>query len=273
VNGIDGSKMEDQNVNPEDVLESISLTAEKFIAASEERNRIQEETKKSGKCIGCNRGKVTCMSEKIGQTLMFDCPNISFDCRYGKSLVELFKKEIARKMIETCGVPERHVNVINSDDFKKTESIKKTSKWDYSNNVILVGSIGTGKSVCAAHLVKRFLYDRCGRDPLDYLKWYTCLPDIARRVVWTTPYEFAYIQGAREKAMNSILLIVDDMGKDDERIKNHTNYIIGKRYDMNRPTIFTTNDSLEVIRSIYGQRTYDRLLGATVITITGESKR
>jgi DNA replication protein DnaC len=72
-------------------------------------------------------------------------------------------------------------------------------------------------------------------------------------------YEIATYDEIRNKSLGVGFLVMDDLATEDIKGKGAIGYVLSKRHDMRRPTVITTNLTLEDIRDKYGERVYERL--------------
>ena len=189
-------------------------------------------------------------------------------------------KRMKGKMVDTidatllsAGIPNRHMSVFKSKEYTHTRIINKLKVWDLKKPVVISGNTGTGKSVGAVWALKTLMYKQCG-DPLDEDRWGSYLSRIQNHIAWVMPIELTFKEyGMRDKALNARYLVIDDLGTEDTRFAKNVSYVISRRHDREQTTIITTNLTMEELKSLYGERAYDRLLGALVVSASGDSIR
>lgn len=198
--------------------------------------------------------------------------------------VREYQLEVRRNAWRRCLVEANHddylaMNVDRLDAEQHAETIRyfaqTVGRPDAKVlNLILVGSIGAGKTsaaISAGHLAVaagRFVRFATHQQYLDWLR-----PDGApsgRSPVWI-----------REQHERADLLILDDLGAEenlDEEaskfVRKETNELLGNRLASGRPTIVTTNLSSEDLSVMLGARMVSRL-GARghVLKFIGEDRR
>lgn len=173
--------------------------------------------------------------------------------------------------------------VVMHDD-KVTETIREIAKWlslptsTSKTGLLLIGNVGVGKTtaVRAVEVMLKALSAKAEREgdssiPRERLDFTTArnLCDVNLKDV-----------SEAEKIISSRFLAVDDMGAEDVVAKRYGTTItpiadmIYSRYEMRKPTIITTNLTLQGIRDAYGERVYDRLKEAyQVVAINAKSRR
>ena len=161
------------------------------------------------------------------------------------------------------------------------EKIEKLSRWMTDNetksSLILYGGVGTGKSTLIYALAdtieatKSILKAKV--NPGD------CVGDMARLEAFPSlcaisAQELANVAMASQQNGNDIfgryktkvqLLAIDDLGCEPTVVKNFGTEVtpvmdvIYARYNLNLPTIITTNLDFQAIKKIYGERIADRI--------------
>lgn len=209
------------------------------------RNEIWNEIKNE-KCKYCEGGQI--VYDLDGQKFYFDCEDyfISKDCsaRTGYLYAVLGKR------------------FINTDISMFSESIRKyVENYDYQENVIIIGSIGTGKTTLIGAFLIKAKKDRktiIVKRPVDIV-----------RDVFNGDYN-------NLKTYKSVdLFCIDDLGMESNNPVFDSNFedIIDERWRRMRATIVTSNLEPKQLDKIY-PRAFDRLLqNSKFIELTGESFR
>lgn len=173
--------------------------------------------------------------------------------------------------------------VIIHDD-SVTTTIREIAKWlslptnTAKTGLLLIGNVGVGKTtaVRAVEVMLNALTAKSEREknsgiPRERLNFTTARNLCDVNIKDTTEAEMI---------ISSRFLAVDDMGAEDVVAKRYGTTItpiadmIYSRYEMRKPTIITTNLTLQGIRDAYGERVYDRLKEAyQVAAINAKSRR
>lgn len=136
--------------------------------------------------------------------------------------------------------------------------------------MILSGAPGTGKTLLASLLLKRLLQD--GHD--GYFTQFNEMLD-SYTTSWRNEAERAWFT---RRVRNAAILVVDDIGKEAKGRENITgsmfDAVIRARVAGARPTIITTNYTLEDMRVGYGGAVMSLLAESSLdYTVTGEDYR
>lgn len=140
-------------------------------------------------------------------------------------------------------------------------------------NIIMVGSVGTGKTHLAASMC-RFMAAQ--KEP-KRVKLVTVTEMIRYyRSSYSNDNDLTEDQ-AIANMTNQELLIIDELGtsKGDDKELNILFEVINNRYEYKRPTVLISNLSIEKVKEILGQRIIDRLKedGCRVLGMQWESHR
>ena len=147
--------------------------------------------------------------------------------------------------------------------------IERFSSLTESQDLVLHGDVGVGKTYAMAALVRYFVQRgyKCIRVNFDD---YLC--DL-RSLIGTDRSEHQFIQPL--KAVDK--LFIDDLGL---RTRQETDYafttlynILNKRQEWNLPTYITTNKNITGLEESFDTRISSRLKGAMVLNLTGEDRR
>lgn len=162
---------------------------------------------------------------------------------------------------------------------------------DYSNTglwFVMAGTVGTGKTHISAAIINRMI-DNCAIDeniarqfvplggfgnitpPCKYIRCTDLIAGVKERMDNHTAEDFETI------CKNTAVLILDDFGVTRTTEWNQDLFyrILDHRYINEKPTVISTNLSVEELKSAFGERTYDRIkdMCKLPVIITGESYR
>lgn len=152
--------------------------------------------------------------------------------------------------------------ILRGAEPQKPEVLERVEKWMLQDHtgLLLVGSVGTGKSTLAAAMC------RCWSDLTTVAKYAQC-DLIADRIKQDESYKY-------EVAFHKGLLVLDDLGTEALVYGQESlPFILYRRYERNLPTIITTNLTREGIQARYGERIADRLRTYDQITLNYASLR
>jgi DNA replication protein DnaC len=155
------------------------------------------------------------------------------------------------------GVPRRHIG--NFGVLRESFALSEAGKWPVIGFLVLCGKNGTGKSFAAARVVYEYLEGRV-TDRLDRGTWATA-ERAGDSVTWLSAKEIIDDADARERARGSYLLVMDDLGREDETKTARAVLcsVISRRYDAKLATVITTELSMTDVRKRYGRYLTDRL--------------
>jgi hypothetical protein len=184
------------------------------------------------------------------------CPVSCQDCAYGIRLKGELRWYIARIMTR-LGVPRRHIE--NFSVCRESFAVSEASKWPVLGFLVLCGKKGTGKSFAAARVVYDYLEGHI-TDRLDRGTW-SAAERAGDSVTWFSAKEIIDDADACAKAGISSLLVMDDLGREDEMktARAILCFLVSKRYDAKLATVITTELSMADIRKRYGRYLTDRL--------------
>lgn len=192
---------------------------------------------------------------KFNHTFLIEQSNIPY--RLMKKTIESFKTE--NKKQETCK------NICQ--EFSDIASREKTD--DTFNNIVMFGSVGTGKTHLAVAIVKKCI------DNLVPARIMTVNEIVSLvRSTWRGG-EKTELQIINELSELSVLAI-DEIGAtlETETEKNIISQIIDKRYSGMKKTIFITNLSKKGLEDCLGERSIDRIFSESkTLVFDWESKR
>ena len=132
-----------------------------------------------------------------------------------------------------------------------------------SNNVILTGSCGTGKTHLCFALLKSLAQKRyqqgdpfCPSDSVLFVSIKDLLSEIKETFSGNPPPDHLY-----QKAIEAPLLIIDEIGLQygTKMERQELFRLFNERYNMMRPTIGVSNLPPKELKNLLGQRIYDRL--------------
>ena len=152
----------------------------------------------------------------------------------------------------------------------KRKAIQFKDSFPCQNSLLLLGSVGTGKTLLASAILE------CLAD--DYRCDISKVIDIVRHIksTWKNGSEQSE-EGAIQYYISRDLLIIDEVGSqfgsDTEKLFIFD--IIDGRYQEMKPTILISNLDLEGVKNVIGERCLDRLRegGGDMIAFDWESSR
>lgn len=153
-------------------------------------------------------------------------------------------------------------------------------------NLLLIGSVGTGKTMLAAAIIRYICEncsvsdkqaEKCYDNPYEHIHSPYCFLTAINLFTSAQNDMLNKSNETVQRCKNSKLLVIDDIGTNEKisEFKESTLLdIIDSRYVNKLPTIITSNLNAEQLKGAIGQRSYDRLKdGATIITISEQSHR
>jgi len=202
----------------------------------------------------CHGGKL----EKTlrGEKWYFLCPLYSTMCPLGRKIKDDALDTIVLAL-KDIGVPRIHLDDVRNP--RNTEAIELSRRWDFNNFCMFIGKSRTGKSFAAAHLIYECIRTTIEADLLRPDAWKREIGEMSKNFMWAMAYEIATYDEIRNKSLGVGFLVMDDLATEDIKGKGAIGYVLSKRHDMRRPTVITTNLTLEDIRDKYGERVYERL--------------
>jgi DNA replication protein DnaC len=211
------------------------------------------------------------------------CGKIEFEKRQADELAEKNKQESERvyKLKISCGFSPRNVNV-TFDDFQPStpeqEKAKATAER-YAEHVaeggsgclIMIGSVGTGKTMLATAIAAKMISARrkC------------CIARLSEMMrdfkdSWRKDSDRSESQ-VMDYYSNVGLLVLDEIGVqfDSDTEKMYIFEVIDGRYQNMKPTVLISNLDLAGVKASIGERVYDRLRedGGKVIAFDWPSMR
>jgi DNA replication protein DnaC len=180
------------------------------------------------------------------------------NCAYGRRVKDDLNDYLASVLSE-IGVPRRHLECLANH--RDLLSLKAAREWTYRGFFILCGSSGTGKSFTAAWLLRKNLSSRIP-DHMDRHTWRETVHSHTG-TAWINASELYGDREAIATAKSAHLLVLDDFGGDGDMKANHSmiNRVVSARYDAMLPTIITTELAIESIKTRYGYRTAEKIVG------------
>lgn len=227
-------------------------------------------------CGKCHTPKRCFVTDNDGKKHIGSCP---CECdRNEKAEQEALKRresaerrrdrafENARSLKAATFEADDRKNAKLSDGFK---AYAKNFDPKTSGNLILLGSVGTGKSFYAACVLNEVISN-------GYSGMFATVSDIAAEL-----RDFSRESELRERIRRVDLLVLDDLGAE----RSNTDYsaqmrfdVINTRYQSGKPTVFTTNLKTEQLFDKSGDVQTCRVLsrvreGAKLVPIVGDDRR
>ena len=145
---------------PEHIETALDRSFEGIMAKSDEAREKLTGIKNCPR--PCEDGTVNIFLSS-GQSKKLPCPILGPGCHYGKrTLVELDHRVIG--LMADMGVPLRHLENFPAE--RETEETIEARKWPARGFLIFTGETGTGKSYCAAAVLREYLKSRA-ENPFD----------------------------------------------------------------------------------------------------------
>lgn len=268
------------------------IKPEPYITRNEYFQLPESERPTHGECERHGKFEIESDESLPLKVIMATCPECSSEYnkwseenRLKNEQEEKAKKELERleKLLNISGVSKRHFDK-TFDNYKvenKGQDFAIKSMRYFSDktmngeckNMILCGSVGTGKN----HLCTALIRDLIERKYPSSIRIAT-IKEIIRyvRASWSKESEYDE-QDAINNLTSTGLLIIDEMGvqtgSDDEL--NIIFEIINGRYENKRPTIIVSNLEKGELVELIGARVIDRLKedGCRVLGMAWESHR
>lgn len=213
-----------------------------------------------------------------------DEQNAMFEA-YKEKMAEIAKQKKIQELMdltERCGVSRRNIGkrlfdivARNDQQQKAIDQVLKIGKTIFdggsASNLILSGSVGTGKTLIAGALVASII-EHGKRSKIRTVS------TIIRKLKssWRRDCDYTE-QDIIDDYVNLDLLVIDEIGVQfgSDTEKMFIFEIIDGRYNKMKPTILISNLDVEGIKSLIGERCIDRLRedGGKVIAFDYESQR
>lgn len=201
-------------------------------------------------------------------------------------------------MRELSGLPKGYRNKTfeNYISHNENEALCKELSMEFANKnydvtglwFVMAGNVGVGKTHLSAAIINRII-DNCPIDehtarkyvplggfdnttpPCKYIRCTDLIAGAKERMDNNTTTDFEAL------CKNTAVLILDDFGvtKATEWNQDLFYRILDHRYINQKPTVISTNLSVEELKAAFGERTYDRIkyMCKMPVIITGESYR
>ena len=160
-------------------------------------------------------------------------------------------------------------------------TLKKCIDSGFNENILIIGGVGTGKTHLAYAILNTL--EKKIKSEYSSLEWYSESRVIYRpikKIIDDIRQSWSDNSGDSladiNKYKNCELLIIDEIGvqygTDSERTELYG--IFNHRYENCLPIVAISNNSLQELQRILGQRIYDRLTGgALIFELSGRSHR
>jgi hypothetical protein len=156
----------------------------------------------------------------------------------------------------------------------------RVATWDFSGILVIAGPVGTGKTVAAWQLARRWLIE-VSDGPRSYSGPHVAggrAKDLLTHIARTRLDED--LQGALDplvKAMRCGFLVLDDLGVENftEAQQAYLDEIVNARFEKRNPTVITTNLNRDQFKGRYGERITSRVLASSNrwVNMTGPDRR
>lgn len=188
---------------------------------------------------------------------------------------EIFKRNIEKENYFKSRLPKRFINssldnyICKNDNQEVAVSKIKSLPIDFTDNILIYGETGCGKTHLATAIFKKSLIDS-----REYLIKNSTDIMIELRSTFSTENN-SNESDVIQKYINVDVLIVDDIGteKNSDYVTQSWYQIINQRYNDMKPTVFTTNMTLPKISEFFGDRIASRMASGMVIKIEGNDER
>ena len=203
----------------------------------------------------CEDGTVNILPSS-GQEKKLPCPLLGPDCRYGKRMLFGLDRHVIGVMAD-IGVPLRHLE--NFPEERETEETAEARKWPVRGVLILTGDTGSGKSFCAALVLREYLKSRA-ENPFDRGAW-EIIEKAGNSVMWCPAADIADDRETASRAKKKPLAVIDDLGGENDTPSGLAAIrgVMLRRYDMKLPTVITTPLTMLEIDIRYGSGIANRL--------------
>ena len=141
-----------------------------------------------------------------------------------------------------------------------------------SSNLYIFGEVGRGKTFLLNCIAKNLL----DRNFSVLYQPATSLFSFMNDYLYAFSERKEILQDKYDLIFNSDLLIIDDLGSESFRESNSSNLfdIVNDRMINNKPVIFSSNYDIDLVKEIYGDRNFSRILGSSkILEIIGNDLR
>lgn len=217
---------------------------------------------------------------------IYDCPDCQDTGYIGGEKCHCLKKRLTEVLYTNSNIRE-YIDKNNfttlSYEYYKGEDLERFKKavnvcWECidsigteSKNIMLYGSVGTGKSFLSGCVAKEFMDRGCS---VTYRSATGLFEELAKDTFNNDNKEDLYI--LQDYIYNCDLLIIDDLGTEllSSFINTQFFSLINERSLRRKSTIISTNLSLEQIRDRYSDRVLSRIVSSyAVCKLTGPDIR
>lgn len=180
-----------------------------------------------------------------------------------------------------AGVPDRYIHASFNDFREETAAQSLVGQglrtfidgaWQRSPGLILLGNVGTAKTMLGAALVNYWL-DRYG----DRSARFCTMLELLRRIKATwSPESFETESQAYQRLRDLPLLVIDEVGVQfgSQAEKTIFTEVINHRYNALHPTVLITNLTIQDCATALGERAVDRFRdGGHALAFTWPSQR
>ncbi len=164
-----------------------------------------------------------------------------------------------------------------SEQKKLVEELKQGVKGGFSNNILIIGGVGTGKTHLAYSVVNALAEKKTANNGYRYYSETSVIYRPIKSIIDNIRAAWKDPEAAEMNSYCSVpLLIIDEIGvqygTESERTELYE--IFNRRYEDELPIIAVSNHDKDALLRILGQRIFDRLTGgAKIFELTGRSFR
>lgn len=205
-------------------------------------------------------------SLKISSTPQYHCPICNDSGRIDGDYCKCLRNEINKLLIKESGFSHlENFKMARFDIFENPNMMKKLyskmQEWcksDFKKNIIYIGGdTGVGKTHLMSCIANELIQNG---------KLVTLTTSFAMNQDFMKSYSLRNSDEGNEildKYLNCEILFIDDLGTELRRKDVTNNYlylILNERKSKNRPTVITSNLTLEDVRDYYDERVFSRIV-------------